>query len=340
MNSSAYLSSIQYYLPDNVLSNDAINRLHPEWTADKISAKTGIFNRHISNEHELSSDLGFKAASKLFVKEQSIKDKIDYLIFCTQSPDYLIPTTACILQERLGLNKNIGAIDINMGCSGYVYGLSYAKGLITSGQASNILLITAETYSKYIHPLDKNNKTIFGDGASASIISDISINKLSGAITNFDFYTDGNGFDSLIVKNSGMRYKKERAEDVYDNNGILIKNDEFLFMDGRAIFEFTSFQVPLIIESTLKKNKLKLDDVDLFIFHQANAYMMKNIRRICKIPEEKFFIHLENCANTVSSTIPIALNEAINQNIVKKDARVLLCGFGVGLSIASTIIEF
>lgn len=340
MSNTGYLNAIEYYLPEKTLSNEQINIEHPEWSADKISSKTGIFNRHLSQKNEFSSDLGLKAATRLFEAIPEIRNKIDYLIFCTQSPDYLIPTTACIMQDKLELNKNIGAIDINMGCSGYIYGLSYANGLISSGQASNVLLITAETYTKYIHKLDKNNKTIFGDGASASLISKQSDNRLSGAIGKFSFYTDGSGYDKLIVKNSGIRYRDIKAKEELNTDGTLIKSDKNLFMDGRAIFEFTSFKVPPMVESVLKKNSLKLEDIDLFIFHQANAFMMNYMRKRCKIPEEKFFIFLEDCANTVSSTIPIALLEAQKQNKISKNKKVLLAGFGVGLSIAGTVIEF
>ena len=203
----AFVSGIAHFLPEYVLSNHQINLEHPEWSADKISSKTGIFNRHISNENEFSSDLGIKAAQKLFEKNNTIKDSIDFLIFCTQSPDFLIPTTACILQDKLGLNSNIGAIDINMGCSGYLYGLSYAKGLILSGQAKNVLLITSETYSKLINPQDKSNKTIFGDGATASLISKKPNTHMSGAIQKFSFYTQGSGYDKLMVKNGGIKHK-------------------------------------------------------------------------------------------------------------------------------------
>ena len=340
MSNTGYLKAIEYYLPEITLSNEQINIEHPEWTADKISSKTGIFNRHLSNENEFSSDLGLKATKRLFDAHPTIKNKIDYLIFCTQSPDYLIPTTACILQDKLGLNKNIGAIDINMGCSGFIYGLSYANGLISSGQAENVLLITAETYSKYIHKLDKNNKTIFGDGASASLVSKHLDEQLSGAIGKFSFYTDGSGFVKLIVKNSGIRYRNIEANEELNADGTLIKSDKNLFMDGRAVFEFTSFEVPPMVESVLEKNKLQLEDIDLFIFHQANAFMMQYMRKRCKIPEEKFFIFLEDCANTVSSTIPIALLEAQKQNKISKNKKVLLAGFGVGLSIAGTIIDY
>lgn len=344
MKTKAYITGIEYYLPEKLLSNEDINSEHPEWSADKISSKTGIYTRHISGEDEFASDLGVKASLKLFKKHTDYKEKIDYLIFCTQSPDYLIPTTACIIQNRLELNNDIGAIDINMGCSGFIYGLSYAKGLIQSNQANNVLLIMSETYSKHINPLDKNNKTIFGDGGSAILIS--SDNELStdynlyGAIKDFVFYTDGAGYDKLIAKTSGMRFRKLKGKNILDEQGTYIGNEENLYMDGRAIFEFTSYNVPSIINSVLAKNNIVLEEIDLFIFHQANEFMMQFIRKRCKIPEEKFFVFIKNCANTVSSTIPIALEAAIKQNKIKKGNKVLLIGFGVGLSIAATIIEY
>lgn len=340
MSSDAFIGGVEYYLPEKVLSNTQINSEHPEWSADKISAKTGIYNRHIASEKEFSSDLGFRAAQKIFETNTISKSEIDYLVFCTQSPDYLVPTTACILQDKLGLSNHIGAIDINMGCSGYLYGLSYASGLVCSGQAKNVLLITSETYSKYINPLDKNNKTIFGDGASATIISESGIGGLKGAIRNFSFYTDGSGFDKLIVRNSGVRNSNEPSLNIFDEEGNYIKNDSNLYMNGKAIFEFTSFKVPQLIDSFLSKNKITMQSIDLFVFHQANEYMMQFIRRRCKIAEEKFFIYLKDCGNTVSSSIPIALNEAMKQQRIKNGSKVLLVGFGVGLSIAVTLIDY
>jgi 3-oxoacyl-[acyl-carrier-protein] synthase III len=336
----AYISEIAHYLPENVLSNEHINQEHPEWSADKISSKTGIFNRHISGENEFSSDLGIKAAQKLFKKKNVEKEDIDFLIFCTQSPDFLIPTTACIVQDKLCLNNNIGAIDINMGCSGYLYGLSYANGLILSGQAKNILLITSETYSKLINPEDKSNKTIFGDGATASLISEKPNTLMSGKIQKFSFYTQGSGYDKLMVKNGGIKYKHLTAKDEFDIDGNYIKNDDYLFMDGKSVFQFTSFKVPPFIDRLLILNNLDLDTIDLFIFHQANVFMMNYIRKRCKIPEDKFHVFIKNCGNTVSSSVPLALEDALIKNKIKKGSRVLLAGFGVGLSISGTIIQF
>jgi 3-oxoacyl-[acyl-carrier-protein] synthase-3 len=329
----AKLSAISYWLPENKITNEDINLEHPEWSADKISAKTGIFERRIAGDISIA-DMAYNASIKLFEEYQIDKSIIDFILLCTQSPDYFLPTTACIVQNKLGLSTSIGALDFNLGCSGFVYGLGLAKGLILSGSAKNILLITAETYSKFIHPDDKSNKTIFGDAAAATLIS----SELKGfEIGNFVYGTDGSGADNLIVKN-GALYKNANAIDIRSDENEFLRNDNYLYMNGQEIFRFTSGNVPILVTEVLNKNKLSETDIDLYIFHQANKYMLDFIRRKIKIPEDKFFYFLENCGNTVSSTIPIALNEALIQKKINNNSIVLLAGFGVGYSWAGCII--
>jgi len=336
----AYIKSIQYYLPEAVLDNEVISKAHPEWSIEKIAAKTGIYKRHIAAEDEFSSDMAVKAAEKLFASEQVNREDIDFVILCTQSPDYFLPTTACLLQDRLQLRKNIGAFDFNLGCSGFIYGLGICKGLIATGQASNILFITAETYSKFIHQEDKSNKTLFGDAAAATWISaDKSEGEVAAEIFDFSYSTDGNGAGYLMVKNGGVRNRYSQSETKEDENGY-VSNDDYLFMDGKAIFNFTAFQVPQLIKDTVAKNELTIDEIDLFILHQANEFMLQTIRKRTRIPEDKFLIHLRDCGNTVSSTIPIALYHAINDHKIKAGNKVLLSGFGVGLSAGGVVIQY
>jgi 3-oxoacyl-[acyl-carrier-protein] synthase-3 len=326
------IKAISYYLPEEILSNDLINKEFPEWDIEKISSKTGINTRHISAKDEFSSDMAVKAAEKLFEEHNIDKSTIDFLLFCTQSPDYFLPTTACIIQERLDLNTTIGALDYNLGCSGFVYGLSLAKGLIVGEMAKNVLLITSETYSKFIHPKDKSNKTIFGDAAAATLIT--SENGFC-SIGNFIFGTDGKGAENLIVKQGGMRFPVlEDNEDVSDEFGN-VRNDKNLFMNGSEIFNFTGEFVPKLIQGILDKTNFAKEDIDLFVFHQANKYMLNHLRKKIKIPEDKFFISMENCGNTVSSTVPIALYEAQKQGKVDNCKNLILAGFGVGYSWAA-----
>jgi 3-oxoacyl-[acyl-carrier-protein] synthase-3 len=331
-NKKAFIKGISYYLPEQTLTNTELSAKFNDWGEEKIFNKTGIKNRHISLADEYASDLAIKAANLLF-KEYSINNKlIDFVIYCTQSPDYLLPTTACILQERLNLSIKCGALDFNLGCSGYVYGLAICKGLIESSIASNILFITSETYSKYIHPEDRGNRTIFGDAAAATLISDNGF----AEICNFDLGTDGSGAQNLIVKNGGTRYKSTFESFDVDGRGNF-RSSSHLFMNGPEIFAFTSKMVPDLIDNVLRKNTLVKDDIDLFIFHQANKFMLDFLRKKIGIPESKFYTYIENCANTVSSTIPIALKEAIINNRCR--GSVLLAGFGVGYSWGGTVLK-
>lgn len=327
----AYIKAISYYLPEKVVTNEQLVEEFPEWSVEKIAKKVGINERHIAAEDETAGDMAYKAAKKLIEDSGINKEIIDFVLLCTQSPDYFLPSTSCIIQSRLGLSTKCGAFDFNLGCSGYEYGLAVAKGLIMSSIAKNILLLTAETYNKHIHPKDKGNRTIFGDGASASLISTDGFAKIG----EFVLGSDGSGFDRLIHKTGAMRHYQLLNDLHDDENGNPLSSD-YLFMDGKAIFDFTSDVVPPMIEETLTMNHLTMDDVDLFVFHQANKYMINYLRKLMDIDKDKFYVFMENVGNTVSSTIPIALCEAQKEG--RLFGNILLAGFGVGLSYGATII--
>lgn len=328
----AYIKAIAYYLPEKVVTNEQLVEEFPEWSVDKIAKKVGINERHIAADDETAGDMAFKAAEKLIFENGIDKSTIDFVLLCTQSPDYFLPSTSCIIQHKLGLSTKCGAFDFNLGCSGYEYGLAIAKSLMVSGMAKNVLLLTAETYNKYIHPKDKGNRTIFGDGASASLISEEGFARIG----EFVLGTDGSGYDRLIHKTGAMRHY-ERLNDFHeDENGNPLSSDH-LFMDGKAIFDFTSDVVPPMIEETLQKNNLTSDDVDLYVFHQANKYMINYLRKLMEIDKNKFYVYMETVGNTVSSTIPIALCEAQKED--KLHGNVVLAGFGVGLSYGAVVLE-
>ena len=328
----AYIKAISYYLPEKVVTNEQLVEEFPEWSVDKIAKKVGINERHIAADDETAGDMAFKAAEKL-IQENGIKrDSIDFVLLCTQSPDYFLPSTSCIIQSRLGLPTKCGAFDFNLGCSGYEYGLAVAKGLIVSGVAKNILLLTAETYNKHIHPKDKGNRTIFGDGATASLVSTEGFAKIG----EFVLGSDGSGYDRLIHKTGAMRHYQPLNDFHEDENGTPLSSDH-LYMDGKAIFDFTSDIVPPMIEETLVKHQIKMNDVDLFVFHQANRYMINYLRKLIEIDKDKFYVFMEGVGNTVSSTIPIALCEAKKEG--KLHGNVVLAGFGVGLSYGATILS-
>lgn len=328
----AYIKAISYYLPDTVLSNEELIKAFPEWTVDKIANKVGIKERHVASKEEAVSDLAVNAALRLFEETGIERNDIDFVLLCTQSPDYFLPSTACIVQERLGLSTHTGALDFNLGCSGYIYGLSLAKGLIAGGIVKNVLLLTAEMYTKHLHPRDKGNRTIFGDAATASVIS----TEGYAQIGNFSLGTDGKGAENLIVKTGALKHKDKVNDLQFDENGNPLSSD-YLYMNGTEIFNFTLDTVPPLVCETLQKNNLEMINVDLFVFHQANKYMINFLRKKLKIEEDKFYVYLETVGNTVSSTIPIALCEAKKEK--RLIGKILLAGFGVGYSWGGVILN-
>lgn len=317
----AYISNLEVYFPDNIVSNIDLEGIVEKLSAIKIGAKIGVNNRHVALADQSALDLAEGACRKILEKVDA--ESIDYLLLCTQSPEYFLPTTACILQDRLGLPTHCAALDFNLGCSGYVYGLSLAKGIIASGQAKKVMLVTSDTYSKYIGHEDVANRSIFGDAATATIIEPSD----DDCLGQFVLGTDGSGAKNLIVKNGAFGSPNK------DNS-----KDDYLYMDGPEIFNFTIKAVPKLVENVLAKNDMNLDDLDYSVFHQANAYMLNYLRKKCSIPSEKFHIGMENCGNTVSSTIPIGLKQAIDDNRINSQSKVLIVGFGVGYSYGGTII--
>ena len=328
----AYIKAISYYLPERILSNEDMIVEFPEWSVEKIANKIGVNVRHIAAENETAKDMAIKAAEKLFEENPNIhKEDVDYILFCTQSPDYQLPTSACLIQNALGLPTNIGAMDFNLGCSGYVYGLSLAKGLIFGGIAKNVLLLTGETYSKYIHPKDKGNRTIFGDAATATIVS----TEGWGRIGNFALGTDGSGAENLIVRTGCSRARRPLGDLYFDDIGNPVSSDH-LYMNGAKIFTFTQKNVPIVVRQTLENNGLVVNDINLFILHQANTYMLEFLRKKMKIEEGKFVMYMSEIGNTVSNSIPIALVETQKNGSLQ--GNLLLCGFGVGYSWGGVII--
>ncbi len=327
----AVIKNIEYVFPKQKITNNDLAKQFQDYDFEKFEEKVGIINRYWVSEDETAFDLAKEACEKLF--EKIDRQEIDYILYCTQSPEYFLPTTACVLQNQLGLKKNIGALDFNLGCSGYVYGVGLAKGLINSGQAKNVLLVTAETYSKYLHPNDRSNRAIFGDAATATLIS--FSNK--ECVGEFLFGTDGSGYDKLIVKNgcSKSPFSTKANEITYGTNNVY--TDNHLYMNGPEVFNFTSEVVPNFTKEVLEKNQKEIKDINQFVFHQANSFMLNFMRKRLKIDTECFYIDLKDGGNTVSSTIPIALKN-YSQNNEFEEQEIIIVGFGVGLSWAGGLI--
>lgn len=323
--SFAAIGPIAVHFPETVESIDQLRAEFPDWDVDLILKKTGINQRHIARADETASDLGVAAAEKLIREHDIDRSTIDFLLFCTQTPDYPLPTSACMMQDRLGLRTSVGALDFNLGCSGYVYGLSLAEGLIRSGAAKRVLLITGETYSKYIDREDRSLRTIFGDAAAATLLDAVERPAMSG----FSFGTDGRGADLLMLTQHGVRQGatalKPRKRHRWPSS---------LYMDGPDLIFFTVEMVPLLVEDVLRRTGTSRDDIDLFLMHQPTRMLLDKLRESLRVEESRMPMVLEGCGNTVSSTIPIVIRELRDGQRLKPGMQTVLVGFGVGLSWA------
>ncbi len=324
----ASVGPIAIHLPERVETNDDLGALFPKWDLDLIYAKTGIQTRHIAAPGECASDLGVAAAEKLFAEHNIDRGTIDFLLFCTQTPDYPLPTTACLMQHRLGLPTSVGALDFNLGCSGFVYGLSLADGLIRSGAAKRVLLITAETYSKYIHPEDRSLRTIFGDGAAATLIDAADAPSLSA----FAFGTDGSAGDALMVNSGGARPVEEALQP-----RTKWRWASKLYMDGPGLIQLTLDTIPQTIERVLAEGELCASDVQLFLVHQATHKLLETLRQHMHLDEQRMPTVLRDYGNTVSSTIPIIMHELRANGRLRPGMQCLMIGFGVGFSWAGCL---
>ncbi len=330
------ISHISCYYPNKVLSNSDLHAEFPNLKIKELTRLTGVTSRHICNADETSLDMGVAAAENLFKDTLFDRDKIDYVIFCSAGGDYITPASACIAHEKLKLSADCGAFDFNQGCTGYIYGLSMADSLISAGNASNILLITSEAISKSIHPKDSSNRAIFGDAATATLI----VKSDNSGAGKFIFGTDGSKYDKIIIKHGRERYPlPENSEQDYTDNYGNILNGANFFMDGSEVFNFSVNTAPVLVNKILETNKLKITDIDFFVFHQANQIILETLGKKLKIPEEKLIIEIMETGNTVSSTIPIALQKAITAGKIKKGNTIMIAGFGVGFSWGGTLIK-
>jgi 3-oxoacyl-[acyl-carrier-protein] synthase-3 len=323
----AAVGPIALHFPELIETNADLQANNPRWDMDLIASKTGIHQRHIAGPDECSSDLGVAAAEKLFEEFDIDPSTIDFLLFCTQTPDYPLPTTACLIQDRLGLPTHCGALDFNLGCSGYVYGLSICDGLIRSGAAKRILFITAETYTKLIDENDRSLRTIFGDGAAATLIEAHDEPSLWG----FKFGTDGKGANTLLATSNGFRKEPQVAP----RHRRRWKSD--LYMDGPALINFTVGAIPGLIDEVLESAESSMDEIGFLLLHQATFKMLNQLQQVLEVDESRVPILLENFGNTVSSTLPILIRQMRERGDMGPELKNLMVGFGVGWSWAGCL---
>ena len=334
---SIKLTAIDYYLPKNIVTNSDLEKENPDWDLDSVEKKTGVLERHIARQDETALDLAVEACTKLFSQNPTHKQDIDAAIFCTQSPDHIMPPNSYLLQKRLGLSESIIAYDFNLACSGYIYSLSMAHSLIYSSLASKVLLINADTYSKYINPKDRSTRVLFGDGAAATIVEK---NDGRGMI-DVAFSSDGGSYDCFYIPAGGCRLPRTSAtnKEEKDSKGNIRTQNE-IYMDGLSVWAAINSKVPRQIKSLLQKNNISINDIDHFFFHQASKMTLDSLIKVLKIDKDKVFINLTNKGNTVSASIPIAIQDALQENFIKRGDLLLLSGFGVGMSYATMLIEY
>jgi 3-oxoacyl-[acyl-carrier-protein] synthase-3 len=309
------ISGISVCVPNSQINNKKFLKISDK---NEFIQSTGVKRHFLDLKKKIStSDLCIVAANKVIKNLKWKKKDIGFLLFVSQTRDFVLPATACILQKKLGLNKNILAYDIPLGCSGFVYGL-YTAFLISKNMKSKGLLLTGDMSSKLIDFRDKKISGLFGDAGSAIAI------KYKKKLKNFSFFsfgTDGEGYENLIYDSSGL------------NN---LKKKQYLKMDGAKIFEFALDEVPMQIKKLLKSSKNKIKSIDYFIFHQANKFLIQTLMKKLKIPENKVIYSIDEFGNTNSASIPITIFKNL-QN--KYNIKILISGFGVGYSWASAIIK-
>lgn len=329
------LTHISYLLPENRVSNEDLAKLFPTTSAEEIYKKTGIKNRYVLSKDDISSDLAEQVLNRFFEINKIDKNEIDFLIFCSEGFDYIAGVSSAVLHNKLQLKSSAGVMDLPQGCSGYIYGLALAKSLIAGKIAKKVLFVTADMASHVLHPNDLELRSLFGDAGTVTLIAESDLDQIG----EFVFGTDGSGCEYLYVERSASR-------NPIDENWLL-ENKEAggmrigrMRMNSLEIFRFSLREVPGLIKETLEKNNLKESDIDLFIFHQANGFMLERLRKKLGIPTDKFYVFIENTGNTVASTIPICIYEAQQAGKIKKGMKVLVAGFGIGLCWGATVIKF
>ena len=291
---------------------------NPSWNVERLEENVGIRKRHISGPEETALSLAIEAGDRA-LSNYSDRSLIDGLVYVTQSPDSNIPATACLLHRELKLSKSCAAFDVNQGCSGFVYGLSIAHSLIASCGLSRCLIVCADTYTKYISRGDRTCRPIFSDGASAVIVE----RNGEGKLGPFLFMTDGSGSQNLTLRNDQHVRGRE--------------TEQVLYMHGPKVLMFTMSAVPQAIQGLLERGQLAKKDIDIFLFHQASKLVLDNLERLLKVDGGRIYRNYEEIGNTVSSTIPIALEELLTSGRLERGMTTMMIGFGVGYSLAGCI---
>lgn len=333
--SNIKLSGVSACVPESSKSNleYSYNTIEEN---QKLINTTGIAYRRVANKDVCTSDLCYYAAEKLLEELEWDKSKIDVLIFVTQTPDYILPVTATILQDRLKLSYECLAFDIPLGCSGYVYGMSTIASIMSAGKLKKGLLLVGDTITKITNPKDKSTEPLFGDAGSATAFEYIQSEKE----ISFHLCSDGAGYKTIHIPDGGRRNPMTQtsfSEKLIDDG--IVRNNTNLFLDGMDVFSFGINKAPQTVKTLFDNINAQIDGTDYFIFHQANKLMNEKIRKKLSIPEEKYLYSLQKYGNTSSATIPLTMVTQIQTPLQTKNLNLLLCGFGVGLSWGSVYVN-
>lgn len=334
-----FLNGLQYELGDQLVSNEDLESENPSWIMTRTAERTGIAARNIASDEITALDMAERAANRFLETSGVQRNDIDGLIFCTQTPDHILPSNSSLLHGRLTLPQKVLSFDITHGCSGFVYAIGIAKSIVVSKMAKNMLVVTGDTYSRLIHPQDRSVRAIFGDGSSCCLISSETYEQPSFDIVDIEFWTEGSKAERFKIENGGARSPIDTDLDPQPDKNARIKSANHIQMDGLGLLSFFNSTLPVSIKKTLEQNKLTLDDVDLFVFHQASRMAIDGIVRALKVDERKVIRQFAQTGNLVSSSIPVALQKHLETNTVIKDSIILLCGFGVGLSWSVAILR-
>ena len=304
---------------------------------ERIKKAIGLNKRLVTDGETTSVDLCHQAAMHLISGLSINKSEIDGLIFVTQTPDHFQPSNAAIMHGRLDLEKSCASFDVNLGCSGYVYGLWMAHMMISSGTCSKVLLLAGDTISKYVNPKDRSTAPLFGDAGSATLVEKTDKDSLSF----FSLHTDGTGSDFIKVPAGGFRCPSNEATSIAieDAEGNWRSQDD-IYMNGGEVFNFSIKTEPAAINEILEYSEISIDEIDYVVFHQANKYIITNIARRIKLPLDKVPCDtVSKYGNQSSASIPSTINDALNQQVSESKQQLVLSGFGVGLSWASAVVN-
>jgi len=335
----ACIAGIEIDLPQRVVTNAELAREHPSWDMDKIAERTGVLERHVCVDGETALDLGQRASERLLERLNLSPSDVGGVIFCTQTPDHILPGNSGLLQDRMKMPTSVMTFDISHGCSGFVDGLFLAKTLVLSGAVKTILLVNSDSYLRLLHPDDRSTATLLGDGGAACLVH--AVEQGPGEIGEFSMGSDGGDAEIFSIEAGGTRVPRspETCKPIVDLTGS-VRTAEHVKMDGPAVLAFVRKRVPPLVEDLLAKAGHGMEAVDLVVPHQASKLSLEYVQRWLDLPDEKSVCNMADVGNLSSASIPVALRREEIAGRLRPGMKVMLVGFGVGLSWAACLVDW